>query len=156
MIPADSHPLTRRQRYLIAECSLFCASWFSEDDGVDPSPLAGACAFQDGDAGISPVEAMHRVTVPMRHTGFLVAVVSRSHALRSVVSKTALFEAMFNLQGQYRVLLPQIKDLLFIVALDLFVSYDISFVYAFNDAYIQARSTTFDSVKGITCVKPEE
>jgi hypothetical protein len=67
-----------------------------------------------------------------------------------------VFDTLSTLQGYYRVLPPQIKDLLFIVALELFVGHDISFFYAFNDAYIQVHSTTFDSVKGITRVEPEE
>jgi hypothetical protein len=57
------------------------------------------------------------------------------------VSKTTLFETLFTLQGHYRVLLPQVKDFLTIAALNLFVGHDISFVYAFNTAYMQVHST---------------
>jgi hypothetical protein len=64
------------------------------------------------------------------------------------VSERVLSETPFTLQGHYRTLLPQIKDLLSIAALDLFVRHDIYFVYAFNAAYMQVHSTTAVCVVG--------
>jgi predicted nucleic acid-binding protein len=95
-------------------------------------------------------------------------------------SPPVIFETVFTLQRHYRVPRPQIRALLLpilrmrelrlpsknlcIAALELFVEHNISYVDAFNAAYMQSRSITevyswdtdFDRILGITRVEPEE
>jgi predicted nucleic acid-binding protein len=99
---------------------------------------------------------------------------------RVETSLPVIFETVFTLQRYYRMPLPRIKELMLpilqlrglrlpsknlcIAALDLFVEHNISYVDAFNAAYLQARSTTevyswdtdFDRIEGITPIEPED
>jgi predicted nucleic acid-binding protein len=99
---------------------------------------------------------------------------------RVETSLPVIFETVFTLQRYYHVPLPQIKELLLpilrmrglrlpaknlcIAALDLYVEHNISYVDAFNAAYMQSRGITeiyswdtdFDRIAGITRIEPED
>jgi uncharacterized protein len=94
-------------------------------------------------------------------------------------SLPVVFETVFTLQRRYNVPISQIKDILLpvlrmrglrlpaktlcIAALDIFVKRNISYIDAFNAAYMQSRDITevyswdtdFDRIEGISRVVPE-
>ena len=95
-------------------------------------------------------------------------------------SLPVIFETVFTLQRQYEVPRPRIKELLLLVlrmrglrlpsktlciaALDIFAEQNISYVDAFNAAYMKAKGIKeiyswdkdFDHFEGITRIAPEE
>jgi predicted nucleic acid-binding protein len=99
---------------------------------------------------------------------------------RVETSLPVIFETVFTLQRQYEVPRPRIKELLLLVlrmrglrlpsknlciaALDIFAEQNISYVDAFNVAYMKAKGIKeiyswdkgFDHFEGITRIAPEE
>ena len=63
MIPADSHPLPRLQRCLIAERSFISTIRVTIDHRINPSSFASEWTFQDGDGSISAKESLHAVNI---------------------------------------------------------------------------------------------
>ncbi len=68
MVPADINPLARFHGRLVGESLIFRTGRLLEGHRTYPTLLSGKWAFQNGDAGVSNEELMHKRKVSIRHT----------------------------------------------------------------------------------------